>query len=82
MIALLFLTLVLASKALSEIDKCELHYINNVQFIQNKNGENVDFSDYLEYWFNGRESKQQLLERVCKFIYKRFTKKNLRQGRY
>lgn len=34
----------------------------------------IDFSDYLEYWWDLEESENILLDRVCKYIYNFYQK--------
>lgn len=39
----------------------------------------VDFNYYLEYWSNGEETGEELLNRVCNYIYAKFPKNNFRK---
>lgn len=59
--------------------KCYLHYVKYVQPSQNKNDYVVTFDDYLEYWSYGEdETKDELYQRVCNYIYDKYPAKYLR----
>jgi hypothetical protein len=55
-------------------------YIKNTQkeYRLYKGGEykEINFSEYLEYWWDLEESENALLERVCKYIYNFYQKNN------
>ena len=40
----------------------------------------VPFDQYLEYWWNIEENDEQLLNRVCNFIYDKYNRRNIRVG--
>ena len=64
-------------------DKTKLNYIENVEntiFLNEKNI-NITFENYLEYWWNLEESEDELLNRVCIYINKKYPKKNIRHGK-
>jgi len=63
---------------LVKYNDCHNFYIKNVYPIQSKNS-NVSFEDYLEYWWNGNENSEILLQRICKqmvFSYELHSPKN------
>ena len=59
-------------------DDCSRHYMNMVYPLQSKNNIPVYFNEYLEYWWDTVESEKDLINKVCKYIYEKYPKKNLR----
>jgi hypothetical protein len=60
---------------ISEKDmQCKRYYENNVQYLQN----NVDFSEYLEFWWDTEEDDTTLIKWVCNFIYSKYPKRYIR----
>ena len=62
--------------ALKDID-CLNYYETNV-ITRYKSFNDIPFNEYLEYWWNSEETDDELLERVCNFIYQKYPKKNIR----
>lgn len=63
---------------LVKYNDCHNFYIKNVYPIQSKNS-NVSFEDYLEYWWDTRETSEILVQRICKqmvFSYELRSPKN------
>ena len=66
--------------------KCLEHYNLYVKPIQDKTKSNddsiisheINFEDYLEYWWNLEESEIELLNRVCDYINNKYPKKFMR----
>jgi hypothetical protein len=63
--------------ALKDID-CLNYYETNV-VTRYKSLSDVPFYEYLEYWWNSEETDDELLERVCNFIYEKYPKRNIRR---
>ena len=53
---------------LVKYNDCHDFYIQNVYSIQSKNS-HVSFEDYLEYWWDTRETSEILVERICKQMF-------------
>jgi hypothetical protein len=57
-------------------EKCLKFY--NTQ-INNKIYKNINFDEYLEYWWNLEESEEELLNRICKYIQMKYSNNILRK---
>jgi len=67
-------------------DKTNLNSIENVEdktFLHETNikDNDITFENYLEYWWNLEESEDELLNRVCYYINKKYPKKYVRLGK-
>jgi len=61
---------------LSKTDKeCLYHYNKYVKPFHKSMNETILFSDYLEYWWNLEENDNELLKRVCVYIYDKYPNK-------
>jgi hypothetical protein len=58
-------------------DDCLYHYLNFVQYTQSKNNEIPTFEYYLEYWWNGQETEEELLFKVCRYMFEKYPKKTM-----
>lgn len=60
--------------------KCLDHYDKYVEPIQSMNViDSISFDEYLEYWWNLEETDNELVERVCDFIYHKYPKPSIRR---
>jgi hypothetical protein len=65
---------------ITENNDCYLHYNkyvkpyqlkhHNTRYIEDNNS--ISFFSYLEYWWNMEESEEELYNKVCKHIFKKF----------
>jgi hypothetical protein len=62
-------------------DKTNSNSIENVEDIMFLENNDITFENYLEYWWNLEESEDELLNRVCIYINKRYPKKYIRLGK-
>lgn len=53
-------------------------YVTNINNENNNKTKNISFKEYLEYWWNLNETKEELLDRICKYIMIKYPKKNIR----
>jgi hypothetical protein len=76
---IILISLIKINKSVNDINnsECMGYYLKYIQPIQNKNMYNVTFEEYIEYWWNREESKEELVDRICYDIKLKY-KKNLR----
>jgi hypothetical protein len=60
--------------------ECLMYYESNVVPYTLDNSK-VSFDEYLEYWWNTEENGDELLKRVCNYIYHKFLKRYLKVPR-
>ena len=62
----------------SKYKDCIHYYFKYIQPNQNKNNEVVSFEEYIDYWWDLEEKKEDLIDKICKNIILKYKKRFLR----
>jgi hypothetical protein len=77
LLIIIIISLIKINKSTINNSECINYYLKYIQPIQNKDIYNVTFEEYIEYWWNHEESKEDFINKICCDIKLKY-KKNLR----
>jgi hypothetical protein len=66
------------SNLIDKYKDCKYYYLRYIQPIQNRDNEIVSFEEYIDYWWNFEEKKEDFMNKICLDIILKYKKRFLR----